>query len=176
MVQMELFDRLQISCSRCTQNPALKDILGCGYRPVKESEDDKTGWRLIEKPDGSQEFMSPFKAQNTKRKEGGYHPAYEVGVGDIREEWSCCPRWYWAFYARPRTEYNKDYIGGDFLLSNELPYNVLLRAYKYREKGLLDSLIEPPWTDALITGLDLIDRLEYEKFEINRRERERKNK
>jgi hypothetical protein len=43
-----------------------------------------------------------------------------------------------------------------------------MRAQQYREKGALDGLVPRDWTAALIDGLQILDRLDYEEWQLDK--------
>ena len=73
-------------------------------------------------------------------------------------DWEWCPVWFSSF--------SQATIGG------EHPQVFISRAYRYREKGELASLVAPPWTASLVELLDFYDRLEAERIRIDNRARE----
>ncbi len=80
---------------------------------------------------------------------GSFDPKTQDGKGRILD-FDFCPRFYWAL---------DDQIDVD----GEPVYTGLSRALKYRKDGILPSLIPPPWTPALIEGLDFLEALEQER-------------
>lgn len=147
--------RWGVACSRCYQDPGLKDCLGCGVPPTAERKAEGLMWRPD--PADPSKLMSPAAASRRGL------PAFEgIGYGEIRLDWECCPMWFLQkAELRPYREGNHAVVGG-------LPtLTAISRAYAFHQQGELSALVPPPWTPGFLDLLNVYSNLESEKMRLS---------